>query len=369
MNIPRICFAHLPTPIEFLPRLGAALGGLRILVKRDDQTGLAFGGNKTRKLEYVLAEALANGAKTLVTVGAAQSNHCRQTAALAARYNLGCVLVLSGTPPDSSSGNLLLDGLFGAEVVWCSSEARNEVLKSTFDRAWEEGRRPYLIPLGASNATGAVAYTAAFDEMIEQVGSDLPDWIVVVSISGGHILAEERLAAQEADIRDIAQQHGLQMVSALQGIRGEAMLGFILQPSPEPYWKLRYKGGSQEVFFLTLLNKAPSFVASMVSLANEEQYPVPDIGIYLQPVHQGVGCHCEFILPFDRANQAETQKTQELFRKASHRLFKQGAYFSRPYGIWADMVYKADARTTVVSQKIKDIFDPKHVMNPGKLCF
>ncbi len=185
MNLPRIRFAHLPTPIEPLPRLSAALGGVRLLVKRDDQTGLAFGGNKTRKLEFVLAEALANGARTLVTVGAAQSNHCRQTAALAARYGLGCILVLSGEPPVERSGNLLLDGLFGAEVAWCRPEERGAALKAAFDRAWEEGRRPYLIPLGASNATGAAAYVAAFDEMLEQMGSHLPDWIVLASSSGG----------------------------------------------------------------------------------------------------------------------------------------------------------------------------------------
>jgi FAD/FMN-containing dehydrogenase len=161
----------------------------------------------------------------------------------------------------------------------------------------------------------------------------------------------------------------LRMVPALQGIRGDEVLEVILQPSPEPSWKLRYKGGSQDIFFLTTLDKTPSFVTTMFSAAVEEHYPVPDIGVYLQPVHQGVGCHCEFILPFDRANQAEVQKTQDLFREASHRLFKQGAYFSRPYGIWADMVYNADARTMVVTQKIKDIFDPRHVMNPGKLCF
>jgi len=204
---------------------------------------------------------------------------------------------------------------------------------------------------------------------IESLKNKLPAWTVVVGITGGHILAEEKLAAQEGDIRDIAQQHGLRMALALQGVRGDKLLEVILQPSPEPYWKLRYKGGSQEIFFLTTLDKTPSFVTTMFSAAVEGQYPVPDIGVYLQPVHQGVGCHCEFILPFDRANQAEVQKTQDLFREASHRLFKQGAYFSRPYGIWADMVYNADARTMVVTQKIKDIFDPKHVMNPGKLCF
>ena len=204
---------------------------------------------------------------------------------------------------------------------------------------------------------------------IESLKNKLPAWTVVVGITGGHILAEEKLAAQEADIRDIAQQHGLRLVPALQGVRGDEVLDVILQPSPEPYWKLRYKGGSQDIFFLTTLDKTAGFITTMSAAANEGKYPVPDIGVYLQPVHQGVGCHCEFTLSFDRTNQAEIQRTQELFRDASHILFRQGAYFSRPYGIWADMVYNADARNMVVTQKIKDIFDPKHVMNPGKLCF
>jgi FAD/FMN-containing dehydrogenase len=204
---------------------------------------------------------------------------------------------------------------------------------------------------------------------IEALKDKLPTWTVVVGISGGDILAEEKLAAQEADIRDIAQQYGLHMWPALQGVRGDEMLDIIQQPSHEPYWKLRYKGGSQDIFFLTTLDKTPRFVTMMFAAANERHYPVPDIGVYLQPVHQGVGCHCEFILPFDRTNQIEIQKTEEFFREASHKLFRQGAYFSRPYGIWADMVYNADARTMIVTQKIKDIFDPRHVMNPGKLCY
>ncbi|MBN1814901.1 MAG: hypothetical protein JXA14_23885, partial [Anaerolineae bacterium] len=91
--------------------------------------------------------------------------------------------------------------------------------------------------------------------------------------------------------------------------------------------------------------------------------------IYIQPVYQGVGCHCEFTLPFDRENEAEVTRTQALFRDVSLRLFEQKAYFSRPYGIWADMVYNADAQTAVVTRKIKGIFDPNNVMNPGKLCF
>src|SRR5205823_5812378 len=110
MNIPRLNFAHLPTPVEELPRLREALrGGPRLLVKRDDQTGLAFGGNKTRKLEFLLAEARDQGAKTLISGGALQSNHCRQTAAGAARFGFECILVLTGDEPQQASGNLLLD--------------------------------------------------------------------------------------------------------------------------------------------------------------------------------------------------------------------------------------------------------------------
>jgi hypothetical protein len=204
---------------------------------------------------------------------------------------------------------------------------------------------------------------------IESLKDTLPTWTVVVGIAGGHILARERVAAQEDDIQDIAQQSGLKMVPAIPDCRGGDLLELILEPSVEPYWKLRYKGGSQEVFFLTTLDKTPGFVTTMYSAASEHRYPIPDIGVYLQPVHQGVGCHCEFMLPFNRENQMEVTGAEALFRDASHRLFKQKAYFSRPYGIWADMVYNADARTMIVTQKMKEIFDPNNVMNPRKLCF
>ncbi len=181
--IPRLRFAHLPTPVEPLPRLSAALGGLRLLIKRDDQTGLAFGGNKTRKLELLLAEAQATGAHTLITAGAVQSNHCRQTAAAAAKFGFQCILVLTGDPPERLSGNVLLDRLFGAEVVYTTRDQRDAVLKETFDEAWAAGRRPYLIPYGGSNPIGALAYTFAFEELQSQA-QDI-DWIVFPSSSGG----------------------------------------------------------------------------------------------------------------------------------------------------------------------------------------
>jgi D-cysteine desulfhydrase len=180
----RLHFAHLPTPIEELPRLSDLLGGPRLFVKRDDQTGLAFGGNKTRKLEFLVAEAMEQGARTLISGGALQSNHCRQTAAAAARFGLECILVLNGEMPDKPSANLLLDQLFGAEIVAIPDRSeRDRMLQETFDNAKAKGRKPYLVPYGGSSPTGAVGYAFAMEEFMKQ--NIHADWIVFGTSSGG----------------------------------------------------------------------------------------------------------------------------------------------------------------------------------------
>ncbi len=180
----RLNFAHLPTPIEELPRLSAMLRGPHILVKRDDQTGLAFGGNKTRKLEFLVAEAQEQGARMLVSAGAVQSNHCRQTAAAAARFGFECTLVLTGNPPDRPSANILLDQLFGAQIVFVEDRAdRDRVLRETFERAAQDGKQPYLVPYGGSSPTGALAYAYAMQELMAQ--NVEADWIVFGTSSGG----------------------------------------------------------------------------------------------------------------------------------------------------------------------------------------
>ena len=184
MNIPRMNFAHLPTPIEEMPRLSEALGGPRLLIKRDDQTGLAFGGNKTRKLEFLVAEARDQGAQTLISGGALQSNHCRQTAAAAARFGLDCILVLSGEMPEHASANLILDQLFGAEIVTVADRAyRDRTLQETFDKAVAAGRKPYLVPYGGSSPTGALGYAFAVEEFMQQ--NIHADWFVFGTSSGG----------------------------------------------------------------------------------------------------------------------------------------------------------------------------------------
>ena len=216
----------------------------------------------------------------------------------------------------------------------------------------------------------SLAYILAQDaDAVAALRDTLSPWTVVVGITGGHILPRERVAAQEADIRDIAEQFGLTLVPAIPGCDSGELLERILGPCSEPYWKLRYRGSAQEVFFLTTLDRTPGYLATLHAAAHEQQYPLLDIGVYLQPVHQGVGCHCEFVLPFRRDSGPEVLRAAALFRAASRRLFDQKAFFSRPYGIWADMVYNADAGTTMVTHKLKEIFDPRHIMNPGKLCF
>jgi D-cysteine desulfhydrase family pyridoxal phosphate-dependent enzyme len=182
MNISRLNFAHLPTPIETLPRLSEELGGPRLLIKRDDLTGLAFGGNKTRKLEFLVAEARDQGAKTLISGGALQSNHCRQTAAAAARFGFKCILVLTGDEPKCPSANLLLDQLFDAEIVHVPERKdRDRILEQTFERAAEKNMKPYLVPYGGSSPTGALGYAFA----IKELENMQTDWVVFATSSGG----------------------------------------------------------------------------------------------------------------------------------------------------------------------------------------
>jgi D-cysteine desulfhydrase family pyridoxal phosphate-dependent enzyme len=182
-RVPRLRFGHFPTPIEPMPRLGGHLGGASLWVKRDDATGLAFGGNKVRKLEYLLAEAQANGARTLITTGAVQSNQCRQTAAAAARFGFDCILVLAGDRPGRAEGNLLLDLLCGAEIRWCGDRDRDVVLEEVFQEAWSAGRRPYRIVYGASSPVGALGYVTAMAELARESTSF--DRIIVASSSAG----------------------------------------------------------------------------------------------------------------------------------------------------------------------------------------
>ena len=163
-RIPRFRLAALPTPLEDAPRLSEALKGPRILIKRDDLTGLALGGNKTRKLEYLIADALAQKADVVLTVGAAQSNHCRQTAAAARKAGLRCILVLGRSEHNEMQGNLLLDA--DVRMVDANPSAAMERIAEEERRG---GARPYLIPGGGSNGLGALGYAQCVLELQSQL--------------------------------------------------------------------------------------------------------------------------------------------------------------------------------------------------------
>jgi L-cysteate sulfo-lyase len=188
-KVEQIFLANLPTPLELMNRLSAALDGPELWIKRDDLTGLATGGNKTRKLELLLGDALSQGADVVLTVGAPQSNHCRQTAAAAARAGLGCVVVLRGhaVPRERWTGNLLLDDLLGARFWWAGEQEPLDALQAAAEAERAEGRRPYVIPYGGSNPIGASAYALAFDELWNQMMALRLyfDRIVFASSSGG----------------------------------------------------------------------------------------------------------------------------------------------------------------------------------------
>lgn len=190
-KIKRLEAAHLPTPLEEAGKLSEILGGPKIYIKRDDVTGLAGGGNKARKLEYLAADALAKGANCLVTVGGPQSNHARMTAALAARLGLKCRLYLKGSKPSDLRGNLLLDRLLGAELVFCGQLDYPEIyqmIEKDSVQLREVGINTYMIPVGGSSPIGALGYVRAMTEELVPQCIEMgikPDAIIVAAGSGG----------------------------------------------------------------------------------------------------------------------------------------------------------------------------------------
>lgn len=205
--IPRVELAYTPTPLLKLERLSAEIG-VELWVKRDDLTGLLETGNKIRKLEFLVGEALAQNADTLITCGTLQSNCCRCVAAVAARLGLRAVLALKGTPPAEYDGNLLLGRLLGAEIRYCSDAEWakiDEVLEDLAARERTAGRAPYVIPESGATVVGALGYLACGQELAEQVRHGAPpfDSVVITAFSGGSqagLLMATQLAGLRADI-------------------------------------------------------------------------------------------------------------------------------------------------------------------------
>ena len=204
---------------------------------------------------------------------------------------------------------------------------------------------------------------------IQELKNILPPWILFISFEGYGVLPEEKVEYEEADFRAMAQSCHLKPATTIPGASAEEVSQLLSQPSPEPYWKSRFKGGCHDIFFLTTLDKTPAFVAAMSDLAQRHKYPVEDMGVYIQPIVQGTSCHCEFNLHYDPTKPAELDAAKQLVSMGSEEMAKRGGFFSRPYGAWKDTAYRRATGTMIMQRKVKKIFDPNGILNPGKLCF
>ncbi|MDA7766318.1 D-cysteine desulfhydrase [Alphaproteobacteria bacterium] len=192
-EFPSVPLCHQPTPLEFMPRMSESLGGPRLWIKRDDCTGLATGGNKTRKLEFLIADAIEKGADMVVTQGAVQSNHVRQTAAAACKFGLDCHALLERRVPDraddyETTGNVLFDQMFGTSLEFRSAGLdMNAEAVAAAEKLAAAGRKPYFIPGGGSNEIGALGYVSCAYELLDQIKANNLDvgWIVLATGSAG----------------------------------------------------------------------------------------------------------------------------------------------------------------------------------------
>ncbi|MBA7607757.1 4-cresol dehydrogenase [hydroxylating] flavoprotein subunit [subsurface metagenome] len=220
-----------------------------------------------------------------------------------------------------------------------------------------------------NNSNLAAILAKKWPDDYRDIKDTLPTWVLFFNIAGYDYLPEERVSGQIKDVADVTQRVGLEAAQAIGRVSASDLLTAVQRPSGEPYWKLRYKGACHDIFFLTIYDKLPGLIGAMYDMTNEAGYPASDIGVYLQPIVQGVNCHCEFNLFYDPKNPRESDQVGELSTSSTESLMARGAFFSRPYGESTSMIINRDVATVAALNKVKAIVDPSNIMNPGKLCF
>jgi FAD/FMN-containing dehydrogenase len=285
---------------------------------------------------------------------------------------------------DSGPGQISFSRLLQAAqgtlgvVTWCT--LRCEVLPSAREFMFLGGEsigdftdfvyRVMRLKLGdecfiLNNANAALLM--ADTSQADRIRKSLPPWLLVLGVAGYEYFPEERIAYQKKDLFALARGSGLVPQPIIPGGNTRAFLDSLEAPT-EPFWKFKLRGGCADIFFLTTIERVPHFVNLMQGLCNQHQYAMKDLGVYVQPIQQGRNCHCEFNLPYDPDDSEESEQVKCLFSAAGELMLREGAFFSRPYGEWAEMVYGRDAVTRESIAKLKAIFDPRNIMNPGKLC-
>jgi len=288
-TLPRVDISHGPTPLEAMPRLSALLG-CDLFIKRDDCTGLAGGGNKTRKLEYLIAAAQQAGADTLVTIGGIQSNHARQTAAAAAKFGFGCDLILedvAGSPTENydDNGNILLDKLLGANIHRLPHETDcDQFTGALMAKLRAQGKQPYLIPMGGSSVTGSMGYVRCALELVEQLNQRQLDIDLIVLATGSAgtqagLLAGLLLAQRDIKVQGICvSRSGADQVQLVSSLLAQTLIHLGLDPSlgnDRVFADGDYVGQGYGIV-------TPSMIEAVQLTAQTE-------GIILDPVYTGKG--------------------------------------------------------------------------------
>jgi hypothetical protein len=221
--------------------------------------------------------------------------------------------------------------------------------------------------LNNTNLAHIVTKEGSPDE--QSIRASLPKWILFYTITGKKYFPEEKVKYQIQDTAGHAKAFGLEPVRQIGDASAFDISRILHDPPVDPYWKIRAKGSCHDIFFLSTCDRLSELNGTMNELAGVKDYPVSEMGIYIQPQVQGVCYHCEYSLFFNPNNPLETNAARELSVSAFYPLASKGAFFSRPYGPWADFAYRRDTQTTMGLRRLKSIFDPNNVMNPGKLCF
>jgi hypothetical protein len=286
--------------------------------------------------------------------------------------------------PSSSSWYRMIGGSQGTMGIVCWSSARCELLPrveepyfvSSIDLDKLMEMVHWLIRLRIPNEcfilnkTNLAAMMARnYIRQYQEIYDSLPPWILFYNLAGYEYYPEERVKVHEEDARGIAQRAQVEAARSAGNISAFEFLKAAQAPSAEPYWKLRAKGACQDIAFISNFQNVEVLIDVMYSAANQVGYPVPEIGTYIQPLVQGANYHVEFNLFYDPDNRSEANLVRDLTNGIVDPLITNGAFFSRPYGETARYILNKDAATVEALKRVKTIFDPDNMMNPGKLCF
>jgi len=204
---------------------------------------------------------------------------------------------------------------------------------------------------------------------IEKLRKNLPTWILIIGLAGRGAFGTDKITFLKDELGDIAKAQGVQLLTELKNVSSEE-LSKTFESCTENPWRQRYLGECQDIFFITTPDKTSSFIDEVKRMAVSKQIPMENIGVYIQPLVQGCNCHCEFNIYYDPSDNNAKQSVKTFFEELSISLMEKGAFFSRPYGLWADEMYKRVSPEIVKTlQKVKSIFDPNNILNRGALCF